>query len=41
MASGHDTAAWTVYGVAAVIAVAMPVAAWFYLRQLHGVLDAS
>ncbi|MDT5150004.1 MAG: hypothetical protein QOI01_1737 [Mycobacterium sp.] len=41
MASGHDTAAWIVYGVAAVIAVAMPVAAWFYLRQLHGVLDAS
>jgi hypothetical protein len=41
MASGHDTAAWAVYGVAAVIAVAMPVAAWFYLRQLHGVLDAS
>lgn len=41
MASGNDTASWSVYGVAAVIAVAMPVAAWFYLRQLHGVLDTS
>jgi hypothetical protein len=41
MASGHDTASWSVYGVAAVITVAIPVAAWFYLRQLHGVLDAS
>lgn len=40
MASGHETAAWIVYGVAAVITVAMPVAPWFYLRQLHGVLDA-
>jgi hypothetical protein len=39
MASGHETAAWIVYGVPAVITVAMPVASWFYLRQLHGVLD--
>jgi hypothetical protein len=41
MASGEDTASWIVYGVAAVIAVAMPVASWFYLRQLHGVLEPS
>ena len=41
MASGEDTASWIVYGVAAVITVAMPVASWFYLRQLHGVLEPS
>ena len=41
MASGDDTAAWIVYGVAGVIIVALPVAPWFYLRRLHAVLEAS
>ncbi len=41
MASGHDTAAWAVYGVAGVITVAMPAAPWYFLRQLHGVLESS
>jgi hypothetical protein len=41
MASGHDTAAWIVYGVAAVITVGLPAAPWFYLRQLHGVLETT
>ncbi|MDX1893339.1 DUF2561 family protein [Mycolicibacterium sp. 050158] len=41
MASGKDTASWIVYGVAAIIAVAMIAAPWFYLRQLREVLDAS
>lgn len=38
MASTHDTAAWIVYGVAAVITAGMSAAPWFYLRQLHDVL---
>jgi hypothetical protein len=41
MASGHDTAAWIVYGVAAIITVAMSAAPWYFLRLLHEVLDAS
>jgi hypothetical protein len=38
MASGHDTAAWIVYGVVGIITVAMPAAPWFFLRQLRDVL---
>lgn len=41
MASGHDTAAWAVYVVAGLVVVAMPAAGWFFLRQLHGVLEPS
>lgn len=41
MASADDAAAWSVYGVAAVITVAMVAAPWYFLRQLHAVLDAS
>ena len=41
MASGHDTAAWAVYVVVGVFVVAMPAAPWHFLRQLHGVLEAS
>lgn len=40
MAAGHDTGAWVSYGVAALLAVAMPVAAWYFLRQLRAVLDS-
>ncbi|BBZ29166.1 hypothetical protein MMAD_34610 [Mycolicibacterium madagascariense] len=41
MASHDDAAAWSVYGVVAVITVAMVAAPWYFLRQLHVVLDAS
>ncbi|MDT5071226.1 MAG: hypothetical protein QOH82_546, partial [Mycobacterium sp.] len=41
MASGHDTAAWAVYAVTAVITVVMPVAPWYFLRELRGVLESS
>jgi hypothetical protein len=41
MASGHDTAAWALYVVAGLLVVAMPAAPWFFLRQLHGVLESS
>ena len=41
MASGHDTAAWAVYAVAAVITVVMPAAPWYFLRELRGVLESS
>jgi hypothetical protein len=41
MASGHDTAAWALYVFAGLLVVAMPAAPWFFLRQLHGVLESS
>lgn len=41
MAAGHDAFAWVPYGVAGLITLAMPVIPWFYLRQLHELLDAS
>ena len=41
MASDHDTAAWAVYAVAGIITVAMPLAPWFFLRQLRDVLESS
>lgn len=40
MASGHDTAAWSVYVVVGIITVAMPTAPWYFLRELHGVLES-
>ena len=41
MASGHDTASWSVYVVAALFTAAIPVAVVYFLRQLRSVLDAS
>jgi hypothetical protein len=41
MASGHDTAAWIVYGVVGIITVAMPAAPWYFLRELRSVLEAA
>lgn len=38
MAVGKDTGSWVSYGVAAAIAVAMPVIPWLYLRRLGEVL---
>jgi hypothetical protein len=40
MAVGNDVASWVLYGVAAVITLAMPVAPWWYLRELRALLDA-
>ncbi len=41
MAAGHDTPSWAAYVVAGLITLAMPAIPFFYLRQLHEVLDAS
>ena len=41
MASKDDAASWSVYGVAAVITAAMVAAPWYFLRQLHVVLDGA
>lgn len=37
-ATGHDTPSWVLYGVCAVVVVAMPAAPVFFLRQLRSVL---
>ena len=39
MAVGYDGVAWGLYGVAAVVTLAMPAIPWFFLRQLRGVLQ--
>jgi uncharacterized protein DUF2561 len=41
MASADDTAAWILYGAVALITVAMPAAPWYFLRELHNLLDVS
>lgn len=41
MAVDHDTVAWVLYGVAAVITLAMPVAPWWYLRRLRELLEPT
>lgn len=38
MAIGHDGYAWTGYGIAGVITLAMPVVPWRQVRQLRGML---
>jgi hypothetical protein len=40
MAVGSDVVSWVLYGVAAVITLAMPVAPWWYLRELRAVLES-
>lgn len=40
MAIGRDGAAWTGYGIAGVVTVAMPVIPWLYLRRLYRVREA-
>ena len=35
MAVGNDIASWVLYGLAAVITLAMPVAPWWYLREIR------
>ncbi|OBJ73524.1 DUF2561 family protein [Mycobacterium sp. 1274756.6] len=39
MAVGRDGVAWGSYAVAGLITAAMPVIPWFFLRQLHVLLD--
>ncbi|TFV60576.1 DUF2561 family protein [Mycobacterium sp. PS03-16] len=41
MAVDSDVASWVLYGVAAVITLALPVAPWWFLRRLRELLDAS
>jgi hypothetical protein len=41
MAVDTDTVVWVLYGVAAVVTLAMPVATWWYLRRLRGLLDPA
>ena len=41
MASGHDTSAWAGYAVAGIITVVMPVAPWYFLRELRAVLGSA
>lgn len=41
MASSHDTAAWIAYGVAALLAIGMPVTTVLHLRQLRQIIDSS
>lgn len=41
MASGHETASWIVYGVAAVITIAMPAAPAYFLRELRAIVEAN
>ncbi len=38
MATESETAAWSLYGVAGLVTVAMPVLPWFFLKQLRDVL---
>ncbi len=40
MAVGNDPASWVLYGLAAVITLAMPVAPWWYLRELRALLES-
>ncbi|OBA97397.1 hypothetical protein A5662_16905 [Mycobacteriaceae bacterium 1482268.1] len=40
MAAGHDAFSWAAYVVAGLVTLALPVAPWFYLRQLHELVDA-
>jgi hypothetical protein len=41
MAAENDTVAWILYGLAAVVTLAMPVAAWWYLRRLRELLEPA
>jgi uncharacterized protein DUF2561 len=39
MASEHDGMAWAAYAVAGLVTVALPAVPWYFLRQLHDVLN--
>lgn len=41
MAVDSDIASWVLYGLAAVISLAMPVAPWWYLRELRALLNSE
>ncbi len=40
MAVDSNGPAWTLYGLAGLVTLAMPAIPWFYLRELRGVQDA-
>nr|WP_090274153.1 DUF2561 family protein [Mycolicibacterium komanii]CRL67072.1 transmembrane protein [Mycolicibacterium komanii] len=39
MAIDSDVAAWVLYGLTALVTLAMPVVPWFYLKELRALLD--
>ena len=39
MAIASNVAAWVIYGLAAVVTIAMPIVPWFYLKELRALLD--
>ncbi|WP_422746431.1 DUF2561 family protein [Mycobacterium sp. WMMD1722] len=41
MAVDNDTVAWVLYGLAAVVTLAMPIAPWWYLRRLRELLEPA
>jgi hypothetical protein len=41
MAVDRDTAAWALYGLAAVVTLAMPLMSWWYLRRLRDLLEPA
>jgi hypothetical protein len=41
MAIGRDSLAWTSYGLAAAVTIAMPVLVWWHDRQMHRMLTAG
>jgi Protein of unknown function (DUF2561) len=40
MAIGHEAFSWTVYGIAGLVTLIMPLVPWQYVRQLHRMLAA-
>ncbi|MGE2716002.1 DUF2561 family protein [Mycolicibacterium litorale] len=41
MAVGSDTISWVLYGLTAVVTLAMPVAPWWYLRELRALEEPA
>ncbi|MBO0680519.1 DUF2561 family protein [Mycolicibacterium sp. S2-37] len=41
MAVENDTVAWVLYGLAAVVTLAMPIAPWWYLRRLRELVEPA
>jgi hypothetical protein len=41
MAVDSDTISWVLYGLAGVVTLAMPVAPWWYLRELRALLEPA
>ena len=41
MAVGHEGPSWVGYGLAGLVAAAMPVVEWYHVRQLRSVVAAQ